>query len=298
MSLVRKRTLVWFGLLLAVWLGSSALVADQLTRRARSTYAEPAPELASGTLDSFRLTTTDGQELGAWFIPGRPERPVVLLVHGNGGDRTSCLPQADLVATEGYPVLLVTVRAHGDSTGERNDFGRSARHDVAAAVDWLATTYPDRTVVIWGRSLGSAAALFASADLGPRVRGYILECPYLDLPTAVRNRTRMLLPPLLEAVAYAGLRVTAPLVLSDPSEISPFEAAKGVWPDTPVLVLAGGADRLALPDEARAIADRIGPRAELVVVDGADHLTLDQVDPDRYRTLLFNFLGRLSDKQQ
>src|SRR5439155_260158 len=83
----------------------------------------------------------------------------------------------------------------------------------------------------------------------------------------------------LDRVANAGFSVAGPAVLPDADRISPLEAAAGVPPGTPVLVLAGGADRHATPDEARAIADRLGPAAELVVIDAAGHLVLDRPGP-------------------
>ena len=33
--------------------------------------------------------------------------------------------------------------------------------------------------------MGAAAAVFASGELARRVHGYVLECPYQDLKTAV-----------------------------------------------------------------------------------------------------------------
>ena len=274
-----------------VWLAASYAVAVRLTRRARPVAPEPLPAVAWGTAEAVTLSASDGQTLGAWFFPGRPDRPVVVLLHGNGANRTACLPQTELLATAGYPVLAVTLRAHGDSTGDANDFGLSARHDVTAAVGWLEAHHPGVPVVVWGRSLGSAAALFAAPDLGSRVRGYVLECPYRDLRAAVRNRLRSRLPPGLDVVAYAGLRTAAPLVLPDFDRISPFEAAAGMPPEPRVLVLAGAADRRAPPDEARAIADRLGPRAELVIVEGGDHLLLETPDPERYRATVLGFLA-------
>ena len=277
----------------AGWLAVAAVAADRLTRRARPPYPEPAPDVTWGVLRPLRLATADGHDLGAWFVPGRPDRPPVVLVHGNGGDRTSCLPQAELLAAAGHPVLLVTARAHGDSAGDRNDFGLGARQDVLAAAGWLAAELPGRPVVVWGRSLGAAAALFAAPDLGDRAAGYVLECPYRDLRTAVRNRTRHYLPPVVEWVAYAGLTAAAPLVLPDIDHISPVEAAGRVPAGVPVLILAGGADRRATPDDAGAIACRLGPRAERVVVPGGDHLALDRADPAAYRAAVLGFLGRV-----
>ena len=288
-----RRALAGLVVAVGLWLFAALLVADQLTGRSRPPYPEPPPAVPWGTLRPLRLSTADGHDLGAWFVPGRPDRPPVVLVHGNGGSRSSCLPEAELLATAGHPVLLLTARAHGDSSGDRNDFGLGARHDVVAAVAWLDAELPGRPVVVWGQSLGAAAALFAAPDLGPRAAGYVLECPYRDLRTAVRNRTRVYLPPVVDWVAYAGLTAAAPLVLPDVDAISPVEAAGRFPPGVPALVLAGGADRRAIPDDVRAIADRIGPGARLVVFDG-DHLALGRADPDGYRATILGFLDTLA----
>jgi pimeloyl-ACP methyl ester carboxylesterase len=286
----RRRLLLATAVGGALWLAASWLVVDQMTRRAHRVRPEPVPTTAWGKIREVRLTTSDSQELGTWFIACRADKPPVLLLHGNGGTRADCLDQAEWLVAAGHPVLLVTLRAHGDSTGERNDFGYSARHDVIAAVGWLEQNCPGRPVV-WGRSLGAAAALFAAGELGERVGGYVLECVYRDLRTAVRNRTRLRLFPPLDAIAYAGLSLTAPLVLDDVDRISPLDAATGVPKDVPVLLLAGATDRHAPPAESVAIAERIGPRAEVVVFDGAGHLGLQQADPTRYRELGLRFLA-------
>lgn len=289
-----RRVFALVAVTVATWLVVSYVVASRLTRRARPVAPEPVPAVAWGTAEAIRLHTSDGHELGAWFWVGRSDRPVVVLLHGNNESRTACLPQAELLATAGYGVLTVTLRAHGDSTGDKNDFGLSARHDAVAAIDWLTAHHPGKPVVVWGRSLGSAAALFAARDLGSRVRGYILECPFSDLRTAVRNRTRFYLPPVIDAIVYAGLRVAAPLTVPDFARISPLEAAAEMPPEPRVLVLTGTADYRATPDEARAITERLGPRAELAVVEGGDHLQLNKPDPDRYRALVLGFLERCS----
>jgi fermentation-respiration switch protein FrsA (DUF1100 family) len=184
----------------------------------------------------------------------------------------------------------MTLRAHGDSTGAINDFGRSASADVLAAVDWLEGRCPGRRIVLWGRSLGASAAAFAAAKLGTRVHGYLLESPFQDLRTAVWNRTSIALPPILDRVAYAGLVTVAPLVLSDIDDISPLNAIAGVPASVPILILAGGADRHALPDEARAIYERVRDHATLVVVERCGHLQMDQFDPVGYRAMVLAFI--------
>jgi pimeloyl-ACP methyl ester carboxylesterase len=288
----RQRIFVTAVLAVLLWLAGSYAVAYRLTHRAAPRYREPVPSVTWGKLEELRLATRDGEELGAWFIAGGAEQPPVLLLHGNGRNRGGCLAQAELLANAGHPVLLVTLRAHGDSSGERNDIGYGARADVVAAVAWLGERCPARPAVVWGQSLGSAAAVFAAEELGARVAGYILECPYQDLRTAVWNRMRFYLPPLLDRVGYAGLLTVAPLVLPELDRISPVQASAGIPPTASVLLLAGGADRRALPAEAEALRQAIGSSAELVVIAGADHGELLRADPPGYRATVLNFLAK------
>jgi alpha-beta hydrolase superfamily lysophospholipase len=296
----RRRLLRHFlsisAMLVAAWLLASLVFTYRMTRRAAPVYAEPAPALSWGQVESLRLRTTDGEELGAWFVPARPRSsgslPAVVLLHGDGGNRQACLPQAELLAEVGCPVLLVTARAHGDSTGTFNDFGYGARHDVVAAVTWLEQKLPGRPVVVWGQSLGAAAAVFAEGELGGRVRGLILECPYRDLRTAARNRLELALPPPLDTIAYTGLLVVSPLILGDVDKFSPVTAAARIPEDVPVLILAGGADRHARPEEAGAIFQRLESHAELVFLEGAGHMGLLHTDPVRYKQAVTEFVQR------
>jgi alpha-beta hydrolase superfamily lysophospholipase len=278
---------------LGIWLLSSLTVAYALTRRQRPPFAEPVPAVSWGPIEGHRLRTGDGQEVGAWFAPGEDERPSVVLLHGNGGSRGGVLDRAEMLAGLGCSLMMVTLRAHGDSSGEWNDFGLCARHDVVAAVEFLERRRPGRPIVIMGCSLGSAAAVFASAELGHRVRGYILECPYQDLKVAVRNRTRNYLPRPLDRVAYQGLLAVSPIVLPRLEEISPLEAMGGIPADVPVLILAGGRDRQAHPDEARALLGRVSSHGRLVVFEGASHMQLHRDDPARFRRSVLDFLDEI-----
>jgi alpha-beta hydrolase superfamily lysophospholipase len=242
-------------------------------------------------VESLRLHTSDGEELGAWYLPGKPEQPAVILLHGNRATRSSMIPIAEFLHEAGHTMLMVTARAHGDSTGNKNDFGYSARHDVIAAVDELKERNPKRRIIVLGQSLGAAAALFAADELGKRVDGYILECPYQNLDTAVRNRTRAYLPWGLDWLAYAGLNVVAPVMLSDKPKIDPAAAAERVPSGISVLILAGGCDDRATVAEAHEIAHRLGNRARVEVFGDARHLGCLHCNATNYRRLVLEFLG-------
>lgn len=277
-------------ILVLVWLGSSFIVAFQLTHRNGAPFTEDPPNLSWGVIEPLRLITRDQQQLGAWFIEGDEDAPSVLLLHGKGGCRGSCLPLAEMLSAQHVSQLLVTLRAHGDSSGNFCDLGFGSRLDVIAAVEWLEQRRPGKPIVILGQSMGAAAAIFAGHSLRFRVTGYVLDCPYKDLATALRNRTRHYLPPLIEGVAYLGLRAVTPVVLPDCDHIAPINVIGRLPRNTPVLFLAGGKDTRTRLEDIEALYERSPANCRMVVFPDADHLGLLESDPKLYQQSVFEFL--------
>jgi alpha-beta hydrolase superfamily lysophospholipase len=282
--------------MLAIWLLVSLVVAYRLTCRGRPRFDEPTPRPAWGQVEGHRIKTSDGEEIGAWFVDNRDNTPSVLLLHGNNGNRRNSLRRAEMLASQGYAVLMISLRAHGDSTGKYNDIGFGARHDVWAAVEFLKARRTNRPVIIIGNSMGSAAAIFAAGTLGHQVAGYILESPYQDLKVAVWNRTDNSLWPGLSHAAYLGLRVVGPLFVPHMDEISPLKAIIGIPDDVPVLILAGDADRHARPEEAQALYQKVATHGKLLFFRGAGHGDLFGSAPELYSTTVLEFCRQVSKR--
>jgi alpha-beta hydrolase superfamily lysophospholipase len=191
-----------------------------------------------------------------------------------------------------HTVLAVSLRTHGDSTGQVNDIGWSARRDVVAAVRFLQNECPGCPVYIVGRSLGAAAAIFAAGELGDDIAGYFLEQPYQDLRSAVQNRLQHYLPPPMDSVAYAGMLLWAPVFLpADPDQISPYNRIEDIPVSVPVVLISGSADQHARIEEVELLYERVASHAKLLVVEDARHEPLDQKAPSFYRTALFDLIG-------
>jgi alpha-beta hydrolase superfamily lysophospholipase len=240
-------------------------------------------------LEEQRLRTRDGHDIGAWFVDGLPDAVSILILHGNKGSRTNSLKYAEFLAPAGFALLMPSLRCHGDSSGSFHDIGYGARQDVISAVEFLERRRPGRPIIVLGTSLGAATATYASGELGRRIRGYILESPYQDLKTAVWNRTHTYLPSPIHQIAYAGLRLAGLAVLPHLDEIAPLKAINGIPPDIPVLILAGDADPLARPHEARALFDCVKSHGQLVMLPASTHNSLLALNRDRYIREVLSF---------
>ncbi len=284
---------VLLGLVFVAWVVVSGFVAWEMTRRVRPPFDEPAPQVGDRSVEPHRLTTSDGEEIGAWLLRRNGSRGCVLLLHGMDASRRAMVPLMDFLAENKFSSLAITLRAHGDSTGETLDFGYGSRHEVIAAVEFLQRELPGQPIYVLGRSLGAAAALFAAEELGGRVAGYFLECPYLDLETATWRRTQEWLPPVLDWAAYLGLRLWSGAFLPvSASEISPCRCAALVPGEVPVVLVCGSEDRELPPSDAREIFRQVESHGKFVLFEGAGHATLYGDNPSLYQETLLELLGK------
>jgi hypothetical protein len=80
-----------------------------------STGAVPAAAPMLAGARDVQLTTSDGLQLGAWYIPARRQADTftVLVANGNAGDRSLRAPLAQALANQGFGVLLFDYRGSG-----------------------------------------------------------------------------------------------------------------------------------------------------------------------------------------
>lgn len=111
------------------------------------------------------LTTSDGLTLAAHAVHHPAPKAVVIFLSGTHNPSvTAFFGHAAWLREHGYASLLVELRAHGESTGERIGLGFEEVLDVQAAVDHLGRdpVYVDAPIVAYGLSLGGATAINAT----------------------------------------------------------------------------------------------------------------------------------------
>jgi len=294
MRITKRKLLIVFALLTTTaWLGSSGVAVWITTRRHYPIEAEPTPNVPWATLELHRLDTSDGETIGAWLARGKASRPCVLLLHGLDGTRVEMLPVMEALAEEEITSMAITLRVHGDSTGDMLDFGYSSRLDVVAAVELLEAEFPGRPIIIIGSSMGAATALFAAEELGNRVDGYLLESCYKDLGSEMWRVLQEQLPPVVDAIAYAGFWISGHAVLPvSPSRISPRYHARHVPQEVPVVVISGAKDAQLSPEEARAVFEPVKSHGRFVLFEDAQHADLFDSDRGRYLAILLELVAK------
>jgi len=243
--------------------------------------------------ENITLQTADGVALQSWWLPVEGSRTVVLLCHGYMMNRSEPAPVAAMLWREGYSCLMFDSRAHGKSGGKLTGLGFDERVDVAAALDWLDQNAPGQDVVIYGSSMGAAAASFAAAENPGRLRGLILDSAYSRLLDAVSGWWYFVGGKKLASLLYPT-RWISRLFLKQPLGRIDVAAA---WPgggDLPVLFLHGDSDTLASPDAARRNMEAVGDRGQIVWFPGCGHSEGRWNYPGEFNRAVLTFLAEVA----
>jgi len=216
-----------------------------------STPVPPAGDVIAGARD-VTLHTSDGLELGAWFVPADPTkdtRMAVLFAPGNGGNRAGRSGLAEELSDRGLAVLLMDYRGYGGNPGSPSESGLAADADAAvAALQELG--YPPHRTIYFGESLGSGVV--AALQARHRPAGIVLRSPFTDLADVGAHH-------------YPWLPVRA--LIRDRFPVADLLSAS----DVPVTVIYGLRDSVVPPELSARVADQAPSLAERVVLAQADH---------------------------
>lgn len=144
------------------------------------------------TLRRIQVRSDDGTALAGRMIPGTKRlRPWVLMLHDFGGSWRDSLAFSRIYAAHDCNIMLVDMRAHGESEGEWTGSGWLDRRDVIAWCSWIiARTGEGTQIIIHGIGMGATAALFAAEekDFPIQVRTIVSDSAYTDTWNATALR--------------------------------------------------------------------------------------------------------------
>jgi uncharacterized protein len=261
-------------------------VGSALTASTTSIVPSPPPPARNVLINSepgIRIMTS--------FWPQDDARaPVVILVHGNGGNRSNHYATANWLHGEGYAVQAIDLRGHGASTATGKSFGWFESRDVHRAMAIMREARPQARIGVIGYSLGGAAAV-----LGPDgpvdADALVLMSVYPDIRRAIGNRISIragrppatFIEPLLSYQSWSRIGV-------GPETLSPMNALRRVR--SPLLIAGGSEDTYTPPQELPEMQAAADDGTELWLLEGLGHGEVVITDNAAWRARLLTFLDR------
>lgn len=242
------------------------------------------------------LPTENGKSLFGWYIAANRtgSAPVVVAIHGWGGNAETLLPLAGPLHQAGFALLFIDARCHGQS--DEDSFASMPRfaEDLGHAIDWLKQredTDQDAIAAI-GHSVGAGAVLLSASwrnDLAA-----VVSIAAFTHPVAMMRRWFAAKGIPYRPVGWLMLRYVEWVIGHRFDDIAPVNTIRRVT--CPTLLVHGAEDTTVPVSEAQAIhANRSGEHVQLKVVAGSHD---DFADLDRELPLLVEFLSKIAEGNQ
>ncbi|XP_060117398.1 protein ABHD12B [Heteronotia binoei] len=154
-------------------------------------YLTPEPGVTYGVwhaLPNSRWKEAEGKDHNWHEEALADDHPVILYLHGNGGNRATChrVRFAKAMSDADFHVLAIDYRGYGDSSGEPSETGFTT--DVLFLYHWVKARSGNSTVIFWGHSLGTGintnVARVLKEKEGIIVDAIVLEAAFTNIRDA------------------------------------------------------------------------------------------------------------------
>jgi fermentation-respiration switch protein FrsA (DUF1100 family) len=235
---------------------------------------------ADVAFNDVAFKSKDGSPLSGWYLPRENAPATIIYCHGLFRSRLEMKERAENLWQEGYAGLLMDFRRHGKSGGELTSMGYLERLDIIGAVRFLRDSLQiSSPVVVYGVSMGAAAALLAAAD-EPEIAGLIVDSSFLTFEGTIAHHAKTWLhlpkfPIVDELILFTQWRA------GFNSEDFDLRRAVRKIGDRPILFIAGGADTRMPPEIARTLyATSPSTHKNILIIPNATHGAAFPTDPE------------------
>ncbi len=249
-----------------------AVVSGMVNRR----YGHSSDERLEKGQGRF-VKTSDGEEIWMRICPAEDPKGAVIFISGlKGPAATDYQAHADWMNGLGYTAVLMELRAHGVSGGDRIGLGYLETEDVRAVLGELRKdpALQKLPVYLLGVSMGGAVALNAFGEF-PEIAGVIALSPFASFEDVFEIRMeKAFVPPLTRR--YVSFLIRSYLGSAFGEDVSETRNPKDEIlkaEGRPVFLIVSRGDR-RVPYENALILKEVCPEAELWIREGSDHLVV------------------------
>ncbi len=235
------------------------------------------------------IKTKTGIRLHAFSVMQAHSAPWILLVHGYRGQASHMAKYMDHFLIQGYNALAVDLRGHVQSQGEIFGLGALDKDDIRLWIEWINTFDCNAQTVLFGTSMGAATVLLYGGCYGNDVSAIISD----SAPTSIKMIIQRILKHRLGFICKVMLPVLdfvlnqkAGYRMSDATPVSVIGNIR-----VPILLIHGKSDGFVPHGMASELFSKCNSPADLLLVEGADHVHSVDTDPVVYWSTVDQFLN-------
>ncbi|SKC82159.1 alpha/beta hydrolase [Maledivibacter halophilus] len=248
------------------------------------------------------LTTEDGLKVWASevFTPN-PKAVIIYLTGIRQPSVTYFYGHSQWLKEKGYASILLEVRGHGSSDGEKVCLGYKEVSDVKAVVDYIKDQkkYEEVPIIVHGVSMGGAVAINSFGTIG-EIDGLIAMSTYSRFEDVVYDTMRSYnIPGFICGIEKSITHIHLQIVFgSEAKEMTPIDQIKNIDGRSALLIASTG-DTEVLPDNMGRLLKEAPETCEWWLRDSLDHFIIQDCDfknvkeDEEYCNRILSFLERI-----
>lgn len=241
--------------------------------------------------EKITITASDGTNLVGHYYERKKNAPVVIFFHGLWGNcYTNGVPIYRITENNNWNLLLVNLRAHGESGGNISTFGVLEKQDCRDWANWAASELGENTPIFFmGLSIGGAIAMMSSdLELPESVCGIIDDAGFTSILEMIRiNSKKEALAELFTLTMSAGTRIWGCFSLQEADSCVALSKTK-----IPILIIHGDQDTRVPISMAYRLYNSCKSQKQLYIVSGAGHTECYRTNPERYEKIVSEFIEK------
>lgn len=239
------------------------------------------------------IKSEDGLNLKGYYHNVYPEsNKVIIINHGYTANHYVTYQYTDVFFEEGYNVLLVDMRSHGESEGDIASYAYNESKDMGLWVNWVKNKVGDDAYVgLHGQSMGAATVLLYAGQNPEEVKFVIEDCGFTTAREAIKFQFEQVKIPFWPLYDLVRGRINRTYDF-DLDDISPSDAI--VNSDIPTLFIHGTEDNIVPTWMTEEMYNKKkGPKDMLYLVEGAGHMESYSKDKEKYKGKIREFLENI-----
>lgn len=147
------------------------------------------PENLDIPFTEINIPTKNDCLLYGWWIPGKENSPLIILVHGWGRNAGRMIPYIDKFHKAGFNLLAFDARNHGSSDADRYSTMLKFAEDISATIEYISEKgwMNSKNLGLLGLSVGGAASIYAAAH-DKRIKAVITVGAFADPQSVMKKQ--------------------------------------------------------------------------------------------------------------
>ena len=253
------------------------------------------------SLEDIYIIARDGIRLHALYLAAAEKSDrLVILHHGFTSKAADNSVHAKFFHDMGYEVLMLDLRAHGESEGEYVGFGILDRYDTLKWVQYAKNRFGEDTrIVLHGTSMGAATVLMALGldEIQNSVSAVIADCAYTSPAEIFAHviKTKYHIPsfPVMQINGLMSKRKVG-YTFDEYSTKTALQVNRKV----PVLLIHGAEDKFVPTQMSRENYEVCQSKKQLLIVENAGHGSSVFEDEELYEATERAFLDEALGSQE